>query len=184
MENSNSQDTTVYESIRLSSFIFVPPSCLNILSNKIDNLIEISHLPEEAKIEDHHLPLLNPYTLYHRDRSFGSSIKRLVTKRLPVKEYVQGTKMNQCRLKATQKEQYVTLEVPTDLIHHWRRQGYTHIHFGAVRLCLTLHGRKGITDSTGVSLLNTSYTKHHDALINTTFTSSVLEQYPKYSLGV
>lgn len=109
----NPSDIVAYELVRLSSSITVPPSCFKTLSHRIDNLIEMSHLPEDARIEESHLPLLNPYSFYHRDHSFSSSIRRL-----PVKEYIQGTKMNQCGLKATQQEQYVTLKVPTYFIHH------------------------------------------------------------------
>lgn len=48
MENSPG----TYEPVRLSSSISVPSSCLKTLSHKIDNLIEISHLPEDARIEE------------------------------------------------------------------------------------------------------------------------------------
>lgn len=63
------------------------------------------------------------------------------------------------------------MEISPDLVSLWRHQGYSHIHFGAVRLCLTLHGRKGIAATARVALLNTSYTKYQEALIRTVLTS-------------
>ncbi|XLQ99087.1 hypothetical protein S83_065286, partial [Arachis hypogaea] len=49
-----------------------------------------------------------------------------------------------CGLKVTTTEQYITLEIPQELIQNYQNQGYTHLHFGAVRLILTLHGRRSL----------------------------------------
>ncbi|KAH9769487.1 Integrase catalytic domain-containing protein [Citrus sinensis] len=48
----------------------------------------------------------------------------------------------QCALQASQSEQYVTMDIPIDLVTNWKREGYTHLHLGGLRLILTLHGRK------------------------------------------
>ncbi|KAI9112896.1 hypothetical protein K1719_016010 [Acacia pycnantha] len=136
---------------------FVPitlsPFMKRTLSNKIENLIEITHhldLPSGNT----ELPLLNPYSHYHRTNTFTSSIISLIRTRRPdVKEVVQSTIL----------EQY--------LIDQWKSQGYTHLHFGAIRLVLTLHGRKGIPVTAKVALLDSTYKKYSDTLIGALLTT-------------
>ncbi|MED6167063.1 hypothetical protein PIB30_115477, partial [Stylosanthes scabra] len=47
---------------------------------------------------------------------------------------VQSSSLQQCGLQATTSEQYVTIEIPQDLIREYLAQNYTHLHLGAVRL--------------------------------------------------
>nr|GFA14298.1 integrase, catalytic region, zinc finger, CCHC-type, peptidase aspartic, catalytic [Tanacetum cinerariifolium] len=56
-------------------------------------------------------------------------------------------------------EHLVSLSLPSDLPHHCLTQGYTHIHFGAIRLALTFHGRKGLPAYSRIALLDTRYEK-------------------------
>ncbi|KAI9077893.1 hypothetical protein K1719_040154 [Acacia pycnantha] len=44
-------------------------------------------------------------------------------------------------------------------------KGYTHLHFGAVPLVLTLHGRKGLHVTAKVALLDSTYERYSDTLI-------------------
>ena len=86
---------------------------------------------------------MSTYNLYKQKTSFTRSIRTLIsTKRLLPKEYIQSSRLDQCALQASQSEQYVTLEIPPDLVVNWKREGYTHLYLGGVRLILTLHGRK------------------------------------------
>ncbi|GAV63126.1 LOW QUALITY PROTEIN: hypothetical protein CFOL_v3_06647, partial [Cephalotus follicularis] len=57
--------------------------------------------------------------------------------------YIQATRFDNCHLLAIEKEQFVTLEISEYLPKH-ASEGYTHLHFGAIRLALTFHGRKGL----------------------------------------
>ncbi|MED6127661.1 hypothetical protein PIB30_090122 [Stylosanthes scabra] len=101
---------------------------------KIDNLVEITHVPEDIKIPDLQKPLINPYTFYHRQkRSAITNIRQLITRNPspPVKEIVQSSSLQQCGLQATTSEQYVTIEIPQDLIREYLAQNYTHLHLGA-----------------------------------------------------
>ena len=50
--------------------------------------------------------------------------------------------MDECALQATSAEQYVDLENNPTLIKLWQREGYVNLHLGAIRLVLSLHGRK------------------------------------------
>ena len=69
------------------------------------------------------------------------NIRTLISTKRPLpKEYIQSTRLDQCALQASHSEQYVTLEIPQDLVTNWKREGYTHLHLGGVRLILTLHG--------------------------------------------
>ncbi|KAI9083023.1 hypothetical protein K1719_035038 [Acacia pycnantha] len=68
------------------------------LSNKIENLIEITHHPDGNT----ELPLMSPYSYYHRTNTFSSSIRSLIRTRRPdVKEVVQSTRLEQCTLPAS-----------------------------------------------------------------------------------
>ena len=78
--------------------------------------------------------------------------------------------MDQCSLQDTIVEQYVTLEIPPELISNWKREGYTHLHIGGVRLILTLHGRKGLPVITRLAMLDTRFIHYQDAVIGTVLT--------------
>ncbi|MED6141447.1 hypothetical protein PIB30_103501, partial [Stylosanthes scabra] len=89
----------------------------------------------------------------------------------PVKEIVQSSSLQQCGLQATTSEQYVTIEIPQDLIREYLAQNYTHLHLGAVRLILTLHGRKGLPITAKIALLDTTFKDYQNALIGALVTT-------------
>ncbi|XLR49881.1 hypothetical protein S83_000553, partial [Arachis hypogaea] len=76
-----------------------------------------------------------------------------------------------CGLKATTAEQYITLEIPPELIQSYLNQGYTHLHLGAVRLILTLHGRRSLPVTAKVALLDTTFKEYQHALIGALVTT-------------
>ncbi|WVY95104.1 hypothetical protein V8G54_034192 [Vigna mungo] len=97
--------------------------------------------------------------------------------------------MEQCSLVATPEEQYVTIEIPKELIRHWQHEGYTHLHYGAIRLILSLHGRRGLPVSARVSLLDSSFLHYENAVIGTVLTtlharSVVLTMFPNYNVSL
>ena len=108
------------------------------------------------------LSRLSPYHLYKQKTSFTRSIKTLISTKRPLpKEYIQSSRLNQCALQAAQSEKYVTLEILTDLVTNWKREGYTHLHLGGVKLILTLHGRKCLLVTAKIVLLGTVLTTLH-----------------------
>ncbi|KAH9769360.1 hypothetical protein KPL71_011968 [Citrus sinensis] len=121
---------------------------------------------------------------------FTRSIRTLIsTKRPHPKEYIQSSRLDQCSLQATTAEQYVTLEIPPELISHWQREGYTHLHIGGVRLILTLHGRKGLPVTARITMLDTRFTHYQDAVIGTVLTtlhagSVLLTFYPNFNISL
>ncbi|MED6226878.1 hypothetical protein PIB30_108066, partial [Stylosanthes scabra] len=152
----------------------LPSSVKKTLSDKIDNLVEITHVPEDIEIPDLQKPLINPYTFYHRKkRSAITSIRHLITRNPspPVKEIVQSSSFQQCGLQATTSEQYVTIEILQDLIREYLAQNYTHLHLGAVRLILTLHGRKGLSITAKIALLDTTFKEYQNAFIGALVTT-------------
>ena len=99
-------------------------------------------------------------------------IKTLIsTKRPHPKEDIQSSRLDQCALQATTAQQYVTLEIPSELISTWKREGYTHLHLGGVRLILTLHGRKGLPATARIALLDTRFKQYQHAIIGTVLTT-------------
>ncbi|KAH9780642.1 hypothetical protein KPL71_008153 [Citrus sinensis] len=176
--------------VTLSSTISLPKSCTSHTTNKIENLVEYSYIPESAQISESSYPLISPYQLYKRPNSFTRSIRTLISTRRPhPKEYIQSSHLDQCSLQATPAEQYVTLEIPSELISNWKREGYTHLHLGGVRLILTLHGRKGLPVTARIAMLDTRFKQYQDAVIGTVLTilhagSVLLTFYPNFNLSL
>lgn len=111
---------------------------------------------------------MSPYHLYKQKTSFTKSIRTLISTKRPLpKEYIQSSRLHQCALQASQIEQYVTLEIPIDLVTNWKWEGYTHLHLGGVRLILTLHGRKGLLVTARIALLDTKFKEYQHAVIGT-----------------
>ncbi|KAH9680105.1 hypothetical protein KPL71_026418 [Citrus sinensis] len=176
--------------VTLSSTLSLPKSCTSHTANKIENLVEYSYIPESAQISESSYPLLSPYHLYKRPSSFTRSIRTLISTRRPhPKEYIQSSRLDQCLLQATPAEQYVTLEIPSELISNWKREGYTHLHLGGIRLILTLHGRKGLPVTARLAMLDTRFKQYQDAVIGTVLTtlhagSVLLTFYPNFNLSL
>nr|AHC13200.1 polyprotein [Citrus endogenous pararetrovirus] len=176
--------------LTLSSTLSLPKSCTSHTANKIENLVEYSYIPESAQISESSYPLLSPYHLYKRPSSFTRSIRTLISTRRPhPKEYIQSSCLDQCSLQATPAEQYVTLEIPSELISNWKREGYTHLHLGGIRLILTLHGRKGLPVTARLAMLDTRFKQYQDAVIGTVLTtlhagSVLLTFYPNFNLSL
>ena len=58
---------------------------------------------------------MSPYQLYKQKTSLTRSIRTLISTKRPLpKEYIQSSRLDQCALQASQSEQYVTLEIPTE----------------------------------------------------------------------
>ncbi|ESQ44532.1 hypothetical protein EUTSA_v10003477mg, partial [Eutrema salsugineum] len=53
------------------------------------------------------------------------------------------------------------------MVHQWKTHGYTHQHYGAIWLALTLHGRKGLPIVARVALLDTRYREYQHACVAT-----------------
>ncbi|KAH9752137.1 hypothetical protein KPL71_014580 [Citrus sinensis] len=86
-------------------------------------------------------------------------------------------------------EQYVTLDIPSELISNWKREGFTHLHLGGIRLILTLHGRKGLPVTARIAMLDTRFKQYQDAVIGNVLTtlhagSVLLTFYPNFNLSL
>ncbi|KAH9686201.1 hypothetical protein KPL70_014283 [Citrus sinensis] len=158
--------------VTLSSTLSLPRSCTSHTTNKIENLVEYSYIPESAQISESSYPLISPYQLYKRPSSFTRSIRTLIPTRRPhPKEYIQSSHLDQCALQATSAEQNITLEIPSELLSNWKREGYTHLHLGGIRLILTLHGRRGLPVTARLAMLDTWFKQYQDAVIGTVLTT-------------
>nr|QJS95220.1 polyprotein [Petunia vein clearing virus] len=145
------------------------PKLSKALSNKYDYLYEVDILKENQKISDTYLPLLNPYSAFaKRSVTPWSQIRSLVqSKPRHVKEYVAASKLDQHPVFATGEEQFVTLHIPEEFASHWKSHQFTHIHFGAVKIALTYHGRKGQPVVARLALLDTRYLEYQHANLGT-----------------
>ena len=73
------------------------------------------------------------------------------------------------------------------MIDQWIKDGYSHLHIGAVRIILSLHGRKGLPVTARLALLNTIYTQYEHAVIGTCLStlhaeSISLTYYPNFNI--
>ena len=139
-------------------------------ANRLDYLYEISYVPEDSEIPITDFPIVNPYTVFDKPQvSFKKSINKLLgpSQSSTVKEYVQAFKFDQYNIPASKTENFITLALPREFIIPWQKQGHTHLHFGAVRLALTFHGRKGLPVVSRISLLNSRFLEYQNAVIRT-----------------
>ncbi|KAK2649953.1 hypothetical protein Ddye_017442 [Dipteronia dyeriana] len=72
-------------------------------------------------------------------------------------------------------------------LQQWIREGYSHLHIGAIRIILTLHGRKGLPVTARIALLNTIYKQYEHAVIGTCLStlhagSISLTYYPNFNI--
>ncbi|CAN6921606.1 unnamed protein product [Brassica oleracea] len=84
-----------------------------------------------------------------------------------VMEYVQSSKFSSCQVPATEEEQFISLNIPENLPRLWQQQGYTHLHFGVVRIGLTLHARKGLPVIARIALIDSRLKSYQQACIGT-----------------
>ncbi|KAL4288239.1 hypothetical protein AHAS_Ahas19G0266300 [Arachis hypogaea] len=62
-------------------------------------------------------------------------------------------------------------KIPQELIQNYQDQGYTHLHLRAVRLILTLHGRRSLPVTAKVALLDSTFMENQHALIGALVTT-------------
>lgn len=101
--------------------------------------------------------------------TFKKTIRKFIDSFHPsiVKEYVQASKFDQFNIPTCENENFITLTLPKEFVIPWQKQGYTHLHFGAVRLALTFHGRKGLPVVSRISLLDSRFLEYQNAVIET-----------------
>ncbi|ESQ51076.1 hypothetical protein EUTSA_v10022984mg, partial [Eutrema salsugineum] len=115
-------------------------------SSKIDYLYEIEYVSEDSKVPITQLPLLNPYKAFTKpNSSFPKVIKQVFgPSKHAARELILASQMEQHLVPATETEKMIPLRFNEGMVHQWKTHGYTHLHYGAIRLALTLHGRKGL----------------------------------------
>jgi hypothetical protein len=75
------------------------------------------------------------------------------------------------------------------MIADWKREVYTHLYFGAVRMILSYQGRKGLPVTARLALLDSRYLKYSQAMLGTCLTtlnagSAVHTIYPNYTVSL
>ena len=159
-------------------------------TSKLEYLYEFEHIPDEHKVPLTDLPLLNPYSTFLKPpSSFKTTVQKLIHTPRPssVKEYIQASKFDQCFIPATEEEQLIKLDIPNFFVPQWIHQGYTHLHFGAIRIALTFHGKKGLPMVSRIALLDTRFVKYEHAYIATVQTTLntgtvLLTFYPNFNM--
>ncbi|KAL3638190.1 hypothetical protein CASFOL_017561 [Castilleja foliolosa] len=145
------------------------PSFRKTTSSKIDYLYEVEYMSENSKVPITELPLLNPYRAFTKpNTTLPKSIKNVFNPtKTSAKELILASQLQQHLIPATEAEQMIPLRIDEGMIYQWRHHGYTHLHYGAIRLALTLHGRKGLAVVARIALLDTRYREYQHACIAT-----------------
>ena len=111
-----------------------------------------------------------PYIVFNKPQpSFRKTIKNIIGPSHPstVKEYVQASKFDQFNIPASENENFITLTLPREFVIPWQKPSYTYLHFGAVRLALTFHRRKGLPIASRISLLDSKFLEYQNAVTGT-----------------
>ena len=84
-----------------------------------------------------------------------------------VKEYIQALSFDEHFVQVTRKEQMFIILFPKELILRWKAEGFTHVHYGAIRIALTFHGRKGLPMVSQIAILDTRFERYQQAYLAT-----------------
>lgn len=168
---STSNPTSIDSQFAISTF---PRSKSRSSSSKIDSLYEIEYVPGD-QLPETTLPLVNSYEYFTKKPSAFSvkGVRDLIkpSSSRKVMEYVQYSKFSSCQVPATEEEQFISLNIPENLLRLWQQQGYTHLHFGVVRIGLTLHARKGLPVIARIALIDSRLKSYQQACIGTVQTT-------------
>ncbi|ESQ50197.1 hypothetical protein EUTSA_v10002254mg, partial [Eutrema salsugineum] len=150
---------------------------------KIDYLYELEYVSEDSKVPITTLPLLNPYKAFTKQNSTLPKVIKQVfgPSKHAARELILASQMEQHWVPATVTEQMIPLHFNEGMVHQWKTHGYTHLHYGAIRLALTLHGRK--------CLLVVAYKEYQHACISTiqiTLNAGTIfvTLYPNFNIAV
>ncbi|KAF3453179.1 hypothetical protein FNV43_RR03616 [Rhamnella rubrinervis] len=130
---------------RLSSAMSLPQSfsSSSTSTSSASSLCKFTHVLDDANIVATKLPLANPYNIFQKN-SATKSIRCLIR---PLssdsKEIIQSSNLDTCLIPASQHEQYIDLQISPHLIQDWLREGYSYMHFSAIRIILSSHARHG-----------------------------------------
>ncbi|KAM0062072.1 putative viral movement protein [Helianthus debilis subsp. tardiflorus] len=80
---------------------------------------------------------------------------------------MQTSKFDSQQPPTTTCEHLILLTLPSNLPRICLSRGYTHIHFGAIRLVLTFHGRKRLPTLSRITLFDTRIVEYQHACIGT-----------------
>ncbi|KAK5842484.1 hypothetical protein PVK06_004848 [Gossypium arboreum] len=138
-------------------------------AKNIYSLFEIDYLKEEDIFQPTNLPTVNPYAAYKKSPfSLIKPVNALIhSSSKQVKEYIQASWFYSYLIFASSSEQFVTPDIPPKFPREWIQAGYSHIHFGAVRLALNYHGTKGKLVVAKIALLDSRYLEYQHACIAT-----------------
>lgn len=75
--------------------------------------------------------------------------------------------MNSCLIPSSAYEHYLDLHISPNLIKDLLKEGYTHIHFGAVKIVLATHGRYKLPTTIKLALLNSTFLRYELTIIGT-----------------
>lgn len=114
--------------------------------------------------------MVNPYNIFTKptSRSFTKSVRSLLSSKsskLPVKEYVQSSTFSDITVPSGQKEHLFPINIPKELPRMAFAQGYSHLHYGAVCLAVTFHGRKGLPVVAMIAFVDSHFPEYQQACL-------------------
>ncbi|XVF52457.1 hypothetical protein PTKIN_Ptkin05aG0019700 [Pterospermum kingtungense] len=154
-----------------SLFSSPPPYLEKTNASKVRYVYEINHIRNDQNIQHQYasLPSINPYkdltnpftTMF---KSVKSSLNPCRRRRRQIpREKIQVIRFEECPISSGEEEHFINIKLSPQSIRQWLSEGYSYVHFGAIRLGLTFHGREGFSVATRIALLDSGCTNYQFA---------------------
>ncbi|XVF52452.1 hypothetical protein PTKIN_Ptkin05aG0019300 [Pterospermum kingtungense] len=152
-----------------ASFFSSPPPYLEkTCASKVRYLYEINQIRKDQNLQHQYarLPSINPYkdftnpftTLFKSVKAFLNPCRSQIHR-----GKIQVTRFDDCPISSGEEELFLGIKLPPRRIRQWLSEGYSYVHFGAIRLGLTFHGREGFSVATRLALLDSRFIKYEPA---------------------
>ncbi|XVF52454.1 hypothetical protein PTKIN_Ptkin05aG0019500 [Pterospermum kingtungense] len=151
------------------SFFSTPPLYLGKThASKVRYRYEINHMRKDQNIQHQYtsLPSINPYkdltnpvtTLFKPVKAVLNPCRRQIPR-----GKIQVTRFDGSPISSGEEEHFIDFKLSPGRIRQWLSEGYSYVHFGAIRLGLTFHGREGFSVFTRLALLDSRFLKYQPA---------------------
>lgn len=172
-----------------ASFFSSPPLHLKKTSaSKVRHRYEINHIRKDQIIQNTRLPSVNPYKDFADPLKSVKAFLKPCGRRNP-RDKIQFTGLSQCPIPSGEEEYFFTIKLSPQRIRGWIGEGYSYVHFGAIRLGLTFHGREGFSVASRIALLDSRFIKYQPAcfgVVETTLNAGTfyVTLFPNFTMSL
>ncbi|XVF52453.1 hypothetical protein PTKIN_Ptkin05aG0019400 [Pterospermum kingtungense] len=177
-----------------ASFFSTPPPYLEkTRASKVRYQYEINHMRKDQNIQQYaRLPSINPYknftnpftTLFKPVKAVLNPCRRQIPR-----GNIQVTRFDGSPISSGEEEHFIYIKLSPGRIRQWLSEGYSYVHFGAIRLGLTFHGREGFSVFTRLALLDSRFLEYPPAcfcVVETTLNAGTffVTLFPNFTMAL